>query len=264
LFAEAEANNLDIEERWHRWHTCSLCEQNYHGVVEHALGWACWKTYLGRPERDTARQYAMNVLGNGLGTAGHHEEALSVKEAELAMKRRLGADEDRILGVQANLAMSYAALGDREKALSMERDVYSGRLKLNGEEDSDTLLAANNYAYGLVRLRRFEEAKSLLRKTVPVARRVLGEGDSTTLRMRKCYAAWLVMNNGATLGDLREAVTTLEDSERIARRVLGGAHPLTENIEGCLRKTRARLAAALRALRARETGGAGEPVSTAK
>ena len=32
---------------------------------------------------------------------------------------------------------------------------------------------------------------------------------------------------GATLDDLREAVTTLEESERIARRVLGGAHPLT-------------------------------------
>ena len=25
-------------ERWHRWHTCSLCEQQYHGVVSCALG----------------------------------------------------------------------------------------------------------------------------------------------------------------------------------------------------------------------------------
>ena len=29
----------------------SLCEQEYHGVVRCALGWACWKTYLGRSER---------------------------------------------------------------------------------------------------------------------------------------------------------------------------------------------------------------------
>ena len=35
----------------------------------------------------------------------------------------------------------------------------------------------------------------------------------------------------ATLDDLREAVTTLEDTERIARRVFGGAHPLTTNID---------------------------------
>ena len=30
--------------------------------------------------------------------------------------------------------------------------------------------------------------------------------------------------------DLREAVTTLEDTERTARRVLGGAHPLVVDI----------------------------------
>ena len=44
---------------------------------------------------------------------------------------------------------------------------------------------------------------------------------------------------GATLDDLREAVTTLEDIERIARRVLGGAHPVTGYMEGDLQKARA-------------------------
>ena len=55
LLAEAEENNLDDDRfmpRWHRWHTCSLCEQDYHGVVACALGWACWKTYVSRPETD--------------------------------------------------------------------------------------------------------------------------------------------------------------------------------------------------------------------
>ena len=32
-------------------------------------------------------------------------------------------------------------------------------------------------------------------------------------------------DTGATLDDLREAVTTLEELERTARRVFGGAHP---------------------------------------
>jgi DNA-binding MurR/RpiR family transcriptional regulator len=50
----------------------------------------------------------------------------------------------------------------------------------------------------------------------------------------------------ATLEDLREAVTTLEDAERIARRVFGGSHPLTVDIEASLQTARA-------ALRARET-----------
>ena len=43
----------------------------------------------------------------------------------------------------------------------------------------------------------------------------------------------------ATLDDLREAVTTLEDVERTARRVLGGAHPVTVSIEESLREARA-------------------------
>ncbi len=45
----------------------------------------------------------------------------------------------------------------------------------------------------------------------------------------------------ATLDDLREAVTTLVETERIARRVFGGAHPLTTGIEGDLRDARAAL-----------------------
>ena len=55
---EAEENNLDAglyDARWARWHTCGLCEQEYHGVVNCALGWACWKTYLGRSEVNSTR-----------------------------------------------------------------------------------------------------------------------------------------------------------------------------------------------------------------
>ena len=67
LLAEAEENNLAQEAkqmRWDRWHTCSLCEQKYHGVVRCALGWACWKTYVGRPETDWARSNAMTYSGD--------------------------------------------------------------------------------------------------------------------------------------------------------------------------------------------------------
>ena len=55
------------------------------------------------------------------------------------------------------------------------------------------------------------------------------------------YAQTIYMDAGATLDDRREAVTTLEDTVRIARRVLGGAHPLTGRIELHLREARAAL-----------------------
>ena len=56
--------------------------------------------------------------------------------------------------------------------------------------------------------------------------------------MRSNYAEALWRDPAATLDDLREAVTTLEDVARTARRVLGGAHPLTTGIERCLRNAR--------------------------
>ena len=64
--------------------------------------------------------------------------------------------------------------------------------------------------------------------------------------MRWCYARVLYGDPGATLDDLREAVTTLEDAERTTRRVFGGAHPSTMGIQVALQDARA-------ALRASET-----------
>jgi len=116
-------------------------------------------------------------------------------------------------------------------------------LKFHGEESRHTIIAANNYAWGLIRLQRYQEAKPLLRKTMPVARRVLGDSNEITLAMRWACAWALYKDTSATLDDLREAVTTLEDTELIARRVLGGAHPLTEAVEFRLRESRAALRA---------------------
>ena len=53
----------------------------------------------------------------------------------------------------------------------------------------------------------------------------------------------LYKDEGTTLDDLREAVTTLEDMERTARRVLGGAHPVVAGIQNASQEARAALAA---------------------
>ena len=56
--------------------------------------------------------------------------------------------------------------------------------------------------------------------------------------MRCLYTKALYADAGATLDDFREAVETYEDTRRIARRVLGGAHPLTVQIERHLQDAR--------------------------
>ena len=105
------------------------------------------------------------------------------------------------------------------------------------------MFSANNYADCLVIVGRLEEARIFLRKVLPVARRVFGENGEITLRMRGSYAAALYRDDNATLDDLREAVTTLEDLERTTRRVFGGAHPITGLIGGRLYVARETLAA---------------------
>ena len=96
----------------------------------------------------------------------------------------------------------------------------------------------SNYANGLLTLQRYAEAKSLLREAIPLARRVLGESDALNFRMRKIFAVTLYEDPDATRGDLREATTTLEEIERTARRMLGGAHPLVLAIERNLDESR--------------------------
>ena len=71
--------------------------------------------------------------------------------------------------------------------------------------------------------------------------------DELTLGMRSNYAQSLYADPDATLDVLREAESTLEDTVRLARRVLGGEHPTTVGIEGELQAPRA-------ALHAREAG----------
>jgi len=116
--------------------------------------------------------------------------------------------------------------------------------RLLGEEHERTLRQANKYAACLLGAKHFEEAKLLLRRTLPVARRVLGKSAHFTLLMRTNYAKALYEDPTATLDDHCEALTSLVETERIARRVLGGAHPVTVEIGRTLQKSRAALARA--------------------
>ena len=76
--------------------------------------------------------------------------------------------------------------------------------------------------------------------------RVMLHHGHITLTLKEVYAEALYKDDGATLGNLREALTMLEDIERTARRVLANLHPRVRSIEESLESVRA-------ALRDRET-----------
>jgi hypothetical protein len=99
-------------------------------------------------------------------------------------------------------------------------------------------------------------ASSVARSSRQRTEYLLGPPDTHTLFQSPAppplsYATALRRDPSATLDDLREAVTTLEETELIARRVLGGSHPLVANFEQALRYSR-------EALSARETPPPGD------
>ena len=116
-------------------------------------------------------------------------------------------------------------------------------MRLVGDHHGDTLIAANHFASSLLDLRHHEEARALLRKTVPLARRVLGDSNQVTLTLRWNYSVALCRNGDGTEDDLREAVMMLEETERTARRVFGAAHPTVIEMEQAKIYLRAALAA---------------------
>ena len=73
--------------------------------------------------------------------------------------------------------------------------------------------------------------------------RAYGYAGLASGRLGGLAQATIYKDDGATLADLREVVTTLEEIDPIARRVLGGAHPITVGVETCLRNARAALRA---------------------
>ena len=218
---EAEENDLDgkaLDERWNRWHTCSLCKQHYHGVVRCALGWACWKTYLGRS--DVRRLDAMTQLGNGLDDVNKHEERISIIETQLSTVIRLWPkNEHNVLGLKHNLAGCYLQTGRLEEAARLFRLIYARRKVLAGGIDSDSLIAAHQLAATWIELGRYDQVKSLVLPLLPYGR-----------KFRLSYDKALYRTAGASRGEVFEAVASFEEQVGTCRRVLGPSHPDTLDI----------------------------------
>ena len=148
--------------------------------------------------------------------------------------------EDNMPVIQGNLANSYAKLGPPMRPCPCERAMIP---KLYGEEHKDSIVDAFNYASTFSSYVSKKSSRCC-------ARRFPWRYAFSGRTMKSLTLQWnygeLCEDPGSTLDDLREAVTTLEDAERIARRVFGRAHPTTARMGGHLRYARA-------ALRARET-----------
>ena len=92
------------------------------------------------------------------------------------------------------------------------------------------------------RLSHFVEAKVLIRKTLPVARRVIGEDHDTSMGLRCLLHHSTVLDPKSTRGDVQEAKKELDKILCQARRVLGATHPRLLAIQKTVDGARERLA----------------------
>ena len=255
--AEAEENNLDwkvLDARFHRWDTCGLCEQSYHGVVRGALGWACWKTYLGRPETDWAHRTAMSMLGNGLEQADLPADALLVLQSLLTSMKRFGDPGHTMLTVENAIAGCLCRLKRNDEALVMRRELYTKTINLLGTEHRETIVAANNLAQslmlkavpgpnilwtrdnlGALSVACVNEARALLSKTVPASVGTFGPDHEFTIGILGAYAStFAIFHDGESQDELAKALAMTEDVCRRTRQILGVAHPMTKRVDSLL------------------------------
>ena len=87
----------------------------------------------------------------------------------------------------------------------------------------------------LLDLRRFAEAKKLLRKVAPVARRALGAEHALTLSLREDLSR-ATLDGDSSAEEKREALQMLKDTVAVMRRVMGPAHPDTLHAQGELER----------------------------
>ena len=209
LVRQAEMSVKEIEE-WgtgmgmRKWEKCFDCGQFFHGAVFLALGWAGWKTYLGRPETDGFRYVAISILGKALRPS-RPKEALQVLEAQLALNRRYWSrDEESILIAQSSLANCLINLGRYDEALVLRRRMYSRLVVTLGVSHESTICTGNNLVLSLNKLRLWEESKSLARdQLLPAARQFLGTDSNLTLSLNQCLAEALENDPARTRDHLR-------------------------------------------------------------
>ena len=156
----------------------------------------------------------------------------------------VGCDDLMIVRTQTDIAGCYDTLGQHELAYPIMARAYAKRVAKVGAAEPATLNLAGNLGRTTLKLKKYAEARDLLGGRVPVAIQVLGKEHHVTIRLRWFYCQAIYKDADATLGEVREAVTMLEDVAITSRRVFGAEHPTARGCQYALDE--ARLLASIR------------------
>ncbi|KAL9103669.1 MAG: hypothetical protein Q9187_008982 [Circinaria calcarea] len=141
------------------------------------------------------------------------------------MTKVLGPTHIDTLNAIDNLAMTYLELGGEflEAAHEMMLQVLEQRTKKLGKEQPYTLLAICNLARIKSALGDMDEAERLMRATLPIAERNLGENHFGTLSGRVHLAQVLVRQE--RYGEAEDIFTDVIQRQRYKSAARDGEHP---------------------------------------
>ncbi len=125
---------------------------------------------------------AMGQLATAYFYGGRPQEALKIREQQVAVSRRVfGPEHPSTLTEMNSLANSYPSAGREQDALKLREEVLALRRKLLGAEHPDTLLSMGNLANSYFELGRRIDALKLRQEVLALRRKVLGPRHPHTL-----------------------------------------------------------------------------------
>jgi len=223
MVQEGLVNEEDnLVPRLKRWWICRLYKQNYRGAAATALGWACWKTYVGRPEGDHLRNIAMQILADSM--CDDASGRLAILETIL---NRLESEGEKLY-VRGQIATCYTRLERHEECLALRRANYEARSASMSQ--GGKLQLTIDYGESLT-TQREPEAVDFSRELVARTKREFGEDSAVTERCLMMYGRALFRATKCTPEDLIEAEAIVTDVAQKYRRRLGPAHPSTQITE---------------------------------
>src|SRR5690606_4989827 len=124
---------------------------------------------------------------------------------------------------------AIAALGDRPRALRMQREIHGRALAVYGERDELAMQAATSLAVTLARSGEIKAARALMEKQVPLSTAVSGADSKDTL-----FAIGSLASMRAMDGDFGSAAELQRGLVATQIRRLGSEHPATLAARGNL------------------------------
>eukprot|EP00035_Acanthoeca_spectabilis_P012812 m.232760 g.232760 ORF g.232760 m.232760 type:complete len:448 (+) comp15722_c0_seq1:35-1378(+) len=166
---------------------------------------------------------------------GEHAEAESLYQSILDVYARLAAeaaggdhpaeeatrapDPADVNTVKQNLAVCLQRKGDYDAAVVLEEETLASNLEHFGEESHATLNSMNNLGMTLTTMGRLDEAEAILRRVLPLIRRVMGASHPHALLTAGNLARCLADQN-----NMGEALELAKSTLIQQQEVLGTDH----------------------------------------